>query len=170
MKLESLKITGFRGISELELEFPERINVLVGVNGSGKSAVLDCAAIMLSRLIGRIRASEGTGRFFVEDDIANDVTETRNQIKVFLQNEFIQWRVSKARRGRRSQMITKLAELREHVESLRSQLEQDELPNLPLAVYYPVNRAVLDIHPSHQKEASVRSTGRLRSGPIRRVE
>ena len=145
MKLESLKITGFRGISELELDFPERMNVLVGVNGSGKSAVLDCAAIMLSRLIGRIRASEGTGRFFVEDDIANDVTETRNQIKVFLQNEFIQWRVSKARRGRRRQMITKLAELREHVESLRSQLEQDELPNLPLAVYYPVNRAVLDI-------------------------
>ncbi len=145
MKLESLKIAGFRGISKLELEFPERINVLVGVNGSGKSAVLDCAAIMLSRLIGRIRASQGTGRFFVENDIANDVTETRNQIKVFFQEEFIQWRVSKARRGKRGQMITQLAELRKHVESLRSQLEQDELPNLPLAVYYPVNRAVLDI-------------------------
>ena len=145
MKLDSLKITGFRGISELELEFPERMNVLVGVNGSGKSAVLDCAAIMLSRLIGRIRASEGTGRFFLEDDITNGETETRNEIKVLFQSESIQWRVSKARRGKRTQMITKLSELRKHVESLRSQLEQDELPNLPLAVYYPVNRAVLDI-------------------------
>ena len=145
MKLESLQIAGFRGISELELEFPGRMNVLVGDNGSGKSAILDCAAIMLSRLIGRIRASKGTGRFFVEDDISNGVAETRNGIKVLFQNESIQWRVSKARRGRRKQMITNLAELREHVESLRSQLEQDELPNLPLAVYYPVNRAVLDI-------------------------
>ena len=145
MKLESLQIAGFRGISELELEFPEGMNVLVGDNGSGKSAILDCAAIMLSRLIGRIRASKGTGRFFVEDDITNSVTETRNEIKVLFQNESIQWRVSKTRRGRGKQRITKFAELRKHVESLRSQLEQDELPNLPLAVYYPVNRAVLDI-------------------------
>ena len=83
MKLNSLNIAGFRGISELELEFPEPINVLVGVNGAGKSSVLDCAAIMLSRLIGRMRSSAGTGRFFVDNDITNGVTETRNGIEIF---------------------------------------------------------------------------------------
>ena len=64
MRLRSLDISGFRGIPDLHLEFPEQINVLVGVNGVGKSAVLDCTAIMLSRLIGRIRSTAGTGRFF----------------------------------------------------------------------------------------------------------
>ena len=160
MKLESLKITGFRGISDLQLEFPERMNVLVGVNGAGKSAVLDCAAVLLSRLIGRIRASKGTGRFFVDGDVTNGLTETRNRVKVRFRGETIQWQVSKARRGRKRQKISNLDELRIQVDSLRLQLAQGELTDLPLAVYYPVNRAVLDIplrirkrHPSDRLAA-----------------
>lgn len=46
MRIEYIDIGGFRGIPELRLEFPEQINVLVGVNDAGKSAVLDCTAIM----------------------------------------------------------------------------------------------------------------------------
>ena len=160
MKLESLKITGFRGISDLQLEFPERMNVLVGVNGAGKSAVLDCAAVLLSRLIGRIRASKGTGRFFVDGDVTNGLTETRNRVKVRFRGETIQWQVSKARRGQKRQKISNLDELRIQVDSLRLQLAQGELTDLPLAVYYPVHRAVLDIplrirkrHPSDRLAA-----------------
>ena len=82
MKLKSLEIAGFRGISDLDLEFPERVNVLVGVNGAGKSAVLDCAAIMLSHLLERIRSPTGRGRAFVEHDITTGVAESRNEIKL----------------------------------------------------------------------------------------
>ena len=78
MRIQSIDIAGFRGISELSLDFSEKINVLAGINGAGKSAVLDCTAIMLSRLIGRIRSSTGTGRFFPESDMNNDVYETQN--------------------------------------------------------------------------------------------
>ena len=145
MELKSLKLVGFRGIPELELEFPEQVNVLVGINGVGKSAILDCTAIMLSRLIGRIRSSAGTGRFFTDSDITNGVPETRNEIKICFQGESVQWRVSKARRGRRTQRITGLDELRKHVKLFRSKLAEDENASLPLAIYYPVNRAVLDI-------------------------
>ncbi len=145
IKIQSLKIVGFRGILELELKFPERINVLVGVNGVGKSAILDCTAILLSRLIGRIRSSTGTGRFFTESDINNNVQWTRNEIEISFQEKLLKWRVFKARRGQKRQMVTNLSELRTHVELLRSKLEEDERAILPLAVYYPVNRAVLDI-------------------------
>ena len=145
MKIQSLKIVGFRGILELELKFPERINVLVGVNGVGKSAILDRAAIMLSRLVGRIRSSAGTGRFFTESDINNNVRWTRNEIEISFQEKLLKWCVFKARRGQKRQMITNLGELRTHVELLRSKLEEDERAILPLAVYYPANRVVLDI-------------------------
>ncbi len=145
MKLKSLEIIGFRGIRELKLEFPEQVNVLVGVNGVGKSAVLDCTAIMLSRLIGRIRSSTGTGRFFTVSDINNSALRTRNEIEISFRGKSVQWSVSKARRGQNKQKITNLSELRKHVELLRSKLEEDERTDLPLALYYPVNRAVLDI-------------------------
>ncbi len=145
MKLKSLEIMGFRGIRKLKLEFSEQVNVLVGVNGVGKSAVLDCTAIMLSRLIGRIRSSTGTGRFFTESDINNGAQWTRNEIEISFQGKSVQWSVFKGRRGQHKQTITNLSKLREQVELLRSKLAEDERTSLPLAVYYPVNRAVLDI-------------------------
>lgn len=144
MKIRSIEIAGFRGISGLSLDFSEGINVLAGINGAGKSAVLDCTAVMLSRLIGRIRSTTGTGRFFSESDINNDVHETRNEISIHFRGETVQWRVTKGRKGRRKQRITGLEQLRTHVDSLHSGLEEDESFTLPLAVYYPVNRAVLD--------------------------
>ena len=145
MRIQSIDIAGFRGIPELSLDFSEGINVLVGINGAGKSAVLDCAAILLSRLIGRIRSSTGTGRFFSESDINNDVRETGNSIEIHFRGETVQWRVTKGRKGRRKQRITGLEQLRTHVDLLHSELEANESFTLPLAVYYPVNRAVLDI-------------------------
>lgn len=145
MRLQSLKIAGFRGILDVTLEFPEQVNVLVGVNGVGKSAVLDCAAILLSRLIGRIRSSAGTGRYFSESDVNNRLSETRNEIEISFQGMDIKWTVVKTRRSRRKQRITNLDELRELAEMVRFDLEADEGASLPLAVYYPVNRAVLDI-------------------------
>lgn len=145
MKIQSIDIAGFRGIPDLSLDFSEGINVLAGINGAGKSAVLDCTAILLSRLIGRIRSSAGTGRFFSESDISNDVRETRNSIEVHFQGETVKWCVAKGRKGLGKQHITRLKELRKHVERLRSGMKEDEHSALPLAVYYPVNRAVLDI-------------------------
>ena len=87
----------------------------------------------------------GTGRFFTESDINNGAQWTRNEIEISFREKSVQWSVFKARRGRKKQTITNLSELRKHVELLRSELEEDEHTNLPLAVYYPVNRAVLDI-------------------------
>ena len=145
MRLESIKLAGFRGITKLKLEFPEQVNVLAGVNGSGKSAVLDCTAIMLSRLIGRIRSSAGTGRYFVDSDISNKRSETQNRVTIRFQGQSVHWSVTKTRRGRRKQTITRLDAMKKHIERFRSELDEDEHANLPVAVYYPVNRAVLDI-------------------------
>ena len=70
---------------------------------------------------------------------------TRNEIEISFQGGSVQWSVFKGRRGQNKQTITNLRELRKQVELLRSRLAEDERTNLPLALYYPVNRAVLDI-------------------------
>ena len=145
MQLKSLRIANFRGIKRLELDFDEKINVFIGINGVGKSAILDCAAIMLSRLIGRIRSTEGTGRYFTLSDIKNGTRSTINEIKIDFMGRPINWRVTKTRAGRNRQSISKLQELREFAQEFRAELEKNKSSILPLAVYYPVNRAVIDI-------------------------
>ena len=145
MQLKTLTLTNFRGIQDLKLEFSEQVNVLLGVNGAGKTAILDCAAIMLSRLIGRIRSTRGTGRFFTDYDISNGISHTRNQIDLAFQGRSYQWSVTKTRRGRRQQTITRLEEIKSLVDLIHSKLEDDDSASLPLVVYYPVDRAVVDI-------------------------
>ena len=50
MQLTHLKLQNFRGFEALELDFHPRLTVLVGVNGSGKTSILDAIAVMLSGL------------------------------------------------------------------------------------------------------------------------
>ena len=50
MKINWLKIKDFRGFRNCEITFPKSSNVVVfiGVNGAGKSAVLDAISILLN--------------------------------------------------------------------------------------------------------------------------
>jgi predicted ATP-binding protein involved in virulence len=54
MRVEQLELTNFRGIRHLSLAFPTQTTVLVGINGVGKSAVLDALAILLGRVIQKL--------------------------------------------------------------------------------------------------------------------
>jgi len=145
MKVTMLEISRFRGIQYLKLALDDHLNVLVGINGAGKTSVLDCTAILLSRFIGRIRTSSGTGRFFTESDIGNQANETNNKVEVLFHGNSLEWSVSKTRRGKQQQFITHLKDLRSSIAQFLEHLTDDDRVQLPLSVYYPVNRAVLDI-------------------------
>ena len=145
MKIQRLELLNFRGIRQLDFDFDESMNVIVGVNGSGKSSILDCAAIMLSRLIWRVRATHGTGRMFDDLDIANNFNGTANTIHVTVDGLPVQWTLAKTRRGQKRQTLTNQTKLAGVVESIQDSLATNLDASVPLAVYYPVNRAVLDI-------------------------
>jgi predicted ATP-binding protein involved in virulence len=56
MKIKRIKIQNFRGINELNLDFSSgNIHVLIGINGVGKSSVIECLAILLSSYVKRLR-------------------------------------------------------------------------------------------------------------------
>lgn len=64
MKLESLKLTNFRGFRELRITFAPSFTVLLGCNMAGKTAVLDAAALALSRI-----PDPEHGRAIVDDEV-----------------------------------------------------------------------------------------------------
>jgi len=51
MRLHKLTLTNFRGFASLELPLDPELTVLVGVNGAGKTSILDAIAKMLSSFV-----------------------------------------------------------------------------------------------------------------------
>jgi len=144
MKLNSLQINAFRGIKQLDLAFSHQSTVLVGINGVGKTAILDCLAILLSHLINRITDTEEIP--LSESDIYQGASETRNKITVSIEGREASWTSLSRQNGK---IISTTLEPRESVdsiiESVYSNLAENTLASIPLLVYYPVNRVVSDV-------------------------
>ena len=147
MKVKRLKMNSFRGISDLTLEFDtDEPTVFIGINGVGKSSILECLAILLSWLTKRIQTPNSNGRAFNEDDIKKGCKETHSEITISI-NEWqeVVWSLTKVRKGRSKDTSSNLGDLKRVVDRIHSELDANSYAALPLAVYYPTNRAVLDI-------------------------
>ena len=193
MKVKRLTMNSFRGIGDLTLDFHEMgPTVLIGVNGVGKSRVLDCLAILLSQLTGQIQQSTDSIRYLSEQDITNGRQQTQIEMTISLQGEDITWSLSQERKEgkspknagearleaikslldgisgqglqqlRRGNDLTRflqtavevlsqevdevsIAPLEKVVDEINTQLANNVNASIPLPVYYPVNRAVLDM-------------------------
>ncbi|MEH2434779.1 MAG: AAA family ATPase [Nostoc sp.] len=146
MKVKRLKMQSFRGIGDLTLEFDEREpTVFIGINGVGKSSIIDCLAILLSRFTSSIQHSTSSGRVFREEDITNGQKETHNEITVSLNSEEAIWSLTKVHKGLSKDTNTNLSAITKVAENIKKDLYISNELNIPVLVYYSTNRAVLDI-------------------------
>ncbi|MEH1907928.1 AAA family ATPase [Nostoc sp.] len=146
MKVKRLKMQSFRGIGDLTLEFDlsEPI-VLIGINGVGKSSILDALSLLLSRFmdwIGGVSLKEEV-RVFSELDISNKDILTRLSITILLGGGEDYWEISRSRNGVSQDSMHEM--ISSAANAIWRHWQNEPQYNLPLAVYYPVNRAVLDI-------------------------
>lgn len=147
MKIAKLNLKNFRDAQALPLELNPKLNVFVGLNGSGKSTVLDAIAIMLSWPANRIISPNASGRPITENDITNGKSSSSIQLSSEIDSKKIEWKLAKNRKGHvASEDKSNLLDLKEYVSAIQNQIsENSEKVSIPLFVYYPVNRAVLDI-------------------------
>ena len=173
MKIKQLRMQSFRGINDLILDFDDRLNVMYGDNGSGKSSILDCSAVFLAYIMGKIRtfhSFEGSmPPTFTERDISNGFNETQTEIEISvdgitknLQFSFVLTRNSLNSTSGYDALESKDFKLvianTDHYDN-RSNLSDGEIfhhfvydqfransmASLPLAVYYSANRSVRDV-------------------------
>lgn len=69
MQLQKLSLANFRAFKQADFEFKPGMNLIVGINGVGKSSVLDAIRIMLSRVMSQMGNSRNHPLFFTGDDI-----------------------------------------------------------------------------------------------------
>lgn len=142
MKIKKLILRNFRGIDELPLTFNPKMNVIFGINGAGKSSILDATVIMLSWAVNRIKHSGSSGKPITENDIKNGASFST----IELETSAAKWKIVKARKGHGTpEEKSDYTDLNRFSKYIQSQIADNHPISLPLFVYYPINRAVIDI-------------------------
>lgn len=147
MYIEKLNLRSFRGAQCLPLDLHSKLNVFVGMNGAGKSSILDATAILLSWFVNRIKHSGAPGRPITETDIKNGETVANLEILLNEGGLHFGWNIVKVRKGHsKKDIVSVLIPASEAAKRVQSEISEHEgQANLPLFAYYPVNRTVLDI-------------------------
>ncbi len=146
MNIDRLKLKNFRSAQEISLEFSKRLNLFVGINGSGKSTVLDGLSICLSWLVKRIERDKGRGSAISDSDIAIGEEYSSLSIKSTHGDTSYQWKLVKMGRKKVAGEESQLGEVGTLISSLRE--TDSERESLPVIAYYPVNRVVGSARPS----------------------
>ena len=93
MKLKRLTLTNFRIFEQATFDFQPGMNLIVGINGVGKSSALDALRMLLSHAILEFTASRGRGQSFDIDDITigrdNLITELHFESDGFSASQLI---------------------------------------------------------------------------------
>ncbi len=158
MHIDELHIQNFRCFQEIHFKFsPDNAAILIGLNGSGKSAILDCIAALLIQLriqILGIEVMNFSGQDTVHkminerlpitlDDINKKARVLNVNITIVLDlNQKISWHIQKS--INRSKDLIHNNQMSDYINRLRLQLQPQSNVNFPLLAYYRTSRMLLE--------------------------
>ena len=92
MKIQSLHLENYRCFQKLDIAFDKQLTVIVGVNGSGKTAILDAVAVFLKGLTYSLPLTNGAYRnpaMFLKDIAINNISQGVDyEIVIAMSNSF----------------------------------------------------------------------------------
>ena len=154
MQLKSLRLSQVRGFEQGEFEFNPGMNLIVGINGAGKSTVLDVLCILGSQILPRLSQYKSQRQKFQIEDIMHGRGALTAQLMFTVDHHDFKYLAHKPREivlinkeneGEVRGQTTDLAEHYDMDPSSPSMLKMiKEQPQQPLLVYYAPNRSILD--------------------------
>ena len=153
MHIDELHIQNFRCFKEIKINFsPDNTAILIGINGSGKSAILDCIAALLIQLELRLLEIEFASYFtpdrierimedffITRDDINREAQEANASIQIALDyKNKIYWDIKK--HINQQNITVNYNQINSYIEKMRKQLQQNKTIDFPLLAYYRTKR------------------------------
>jgi len=97
MHIDELHIQNFRCFKEITFEFSsDNIGVIIGVNGSGKSSVLDCIAALLTKLQDEVTKIESGETFSILGLGRKGIMAQKQEIEDYLTLDDINYEANEA--------------------------------------------------------------------------
>ncbi|MBL9061707.1 AAA family ATPase [Tabrizicola sp.] len=163
MKIRQLSVAGLRGFDQATFDFDPQFTLLVGVNGVGKSSVLEALRVSLSRVMPKFTASRAAPLAFSADDIRLGAASlTVDVLFRFPDDAEQRFLLHKPRErfveGKEGSVREGTIETPEREEFTPLRLSKPYPPgSQPIAVYFGTRR-------SHPSDEQIRG-GRAQSGP-----
>lgn len=142
MKINWLSLKDFRGFRDCEITFPKNSNIVVfiGINGAGKSAILDAISILLNVLVKDICSSKRTSILSYKELTEGDIHIKAEKYKLqigFSHESMENYRISIIYKeiidGNYNDFISKI----------KSSIFEHELLSLPILICYSINRTIV---------------------------
>jgi len=148
-KIQKIKITNFRLIEKLEIDFNEDINVIIGDNGSGKTTILDAIALGFGTMLTHFPSVKGIG--FSEKDLRindNNKKEPFTRIEIRSTDNLLWDKIDKRDKAKTTTKTIPdgygTKELESFVDRLITCENEDKKYVMPLIIYYGTCRNCFD--------------------------
>ncbi|WP_293589322.1 AAA family ATPase [Prevotella sp.] len=157
MKIKDIHIQNFRVIEALSIvDADPHMNLIVGINGAGKTSVLDALAMLLSWFIARMRSSNAKGLLPNNLDIRIGSKEPCF-LSIDTENG-VSWGLGKKKaytvRKRQTAYKTDLSEMSVLADEIVENAEHGG--NVPVLMYYPVERTIASVPVNlHKAETNI---------------
>ena len=151
MRVTSLKLANVRAIETAEFRFQPGFNLLVGVNGVGKTSVLVALSVCLSAVVKQANELGGRSRVFSIDDIRIGADALTVECGVRIGEQEHSYLLHKPREtsapqkakvGMPREQVHDTPERSEFIGNAPAAMPRDEPGGRPLAVLFSTNRAV----------------------------
>ncbi|WP_322907276.1 AAA family ATPase [Paenibacillus sp. SGZ-1009] len=177
MRIHSISITDFRAIHQTKFNLHGDSALLIGLNGAGKSSVLECLSILFSYMSASLtnRRINASRKHMSDKDIRKKASSFTANLIIEFENNYYSWMIGQTiNKKEKSKSLFHNKELKHLTDFILTQVHQhDNAYNIPLAVYYPTHRAVLDIplriRNKHEFDPFSAWEGALKSGVDFRV-
>lgn len=141
MKIREFSASNYRPFrDEHNFTLSDRFTVIAGINGRGKTAILDGLALLISRLLRSLDLSEGDQRTIGVDDIHGEASVARLAMNVNCANTPVRFEISRARDQDRCSSTRLPAAVRERIVNGYGDATRPD-DQAPVAAYYTTDRA-----------------------------
>ena len=141
MKIRTFTVNNFRGFQgQRSFALSERFTVFVGVNGRGKTAILDGLALLMSRLFRSLAFNAGNQKTIAPSDVYRGADSASLRMQALCAGVPVDFLVE-FRRDSRTAQATRLSRAVKHAIMHNYGDPERAEDQAPIAVYYTTDRA-----------------------------